>query len=627
MFSKSLCSSSGTQSRRVEGEEFTKLQNDDDTVTFLIDLGYKGPLHKYTNMYVDRMSYPCRTLAAIINKCLFGKTASNDRLRKSRIDIMWCLFYRENVNYLELIWEDLAYQIDQRRERKSRRENMSYLRFTKVIINYFLKQHKSLSNLKYQHYHIIKDDGIVSRLKFVRIGEDYQEYGLAMPKVMLNDAIKQGKGSQGKKTVDDSQETVDVSEESEPKLIKKKTASRRVVKKKVTIFADDNIIPDPDVALKLGKSISLAEAKEEEATKQEKAGSRSSRSVVIQDTPSAPKPKPATSKPKLKGVQSLTLAEKEAADIMQAFKESKKTSKGQPGTGVSSEGTGTIPGVPDEVTVIFATSGEGTGTKPGVPDEEEDIDWIDFEEDDEKKDDTYDDKSIDLEMTDDEETDDEVLQEVSDAAKADAEKTGEPKDDSKKVELPPTSSSLSISLDFSDQFLKLSSDTSLVVPHIQSPSVLKVPVFMISEPSVLTPVQETPLAAPVTTLPPPSISTIPPAPLQQTTTPIPPPPIITNSPIITSVVPEYDTLFAIQLRVTKLEKDVSKLNKIDHFAKALATLKSQVPIVVEQYLGSKIGDDLQKVLQRHTADLIQKYSVKPAPESSKIQIPTEKSAS
>ncbi|GKD97923.1 hypothetical protein Tco_1381820, partial [Tanacetum coccineum] len=32
--------------------------------------------------------------------------------------------------------------------------------------------------------------------------------------------------------------------------------------------------------------------------------------------------------------------------------------------------TGTIPRVPDESTVISATSSEGTGTKPGVPDEE-----------------------------------------------------------------------------------------------------------------------------------------------------------------------------------------------------------------------------------------------------------------
>nr|GFB76225.1 hypothetical protein [Tanacetum cinerariifolium] len=42
------------------------------------------------------------------------------------------------------------------------------------------------------------------------------------------------------------------------------------------------------------------------------------------------------------------------------------------------------------------------------------------------------------------------------------------------------------------------------------------------------------------------------------------------------------------------EKDVSELKKIDHFVEALATPKSQVPMVVEHYLGSKIDDDLQK---------------------------------
>ncbi|GKD43076.1 hypothetical protein Tco_1267721, partial [Tanacetum coccineum] len=63
------------------------------------------------------------------------------------------------------------------------------------------------------------------------------EYELPIPKTVLTEAIKQsesyqmfikystskirpkksrGKGSQRKKTVDDSQETVDVSEESEP---------------------------------------------------------------------------------------------------------------------------------------------------------------------------------------------------------------------------------------------------------------------------------------------------------------------------------------------------------------------------------------------------------------------------
>ncbi|GKE12701.1 hypothetical protein Tco_1416252, partial [Tanacetum coccineum] len=128
---------------------------------------------------------------------------------------------------------------------------------------------------------------------------------------------------------------------------------------------------------------------------------------------------------------------------------------------------------------------------------------------------------------------------------------------------------------------------------------------------------ETPSVAPATTLlTPSSVFTIPLVPYQ-TTAPIP----TIDAPTITTVVPESDALFAVQLRVTKLEKDVSNVKKIDHSAEALATLKSQVPTVVEHYLRSKIGDDLQKVLQRHTTDLIQKYSVKPAPESSKIQKP------
>nr|GEV86054.1 retrovirus-related Pol polyprotein from transposon TNT 1-94 [Tanacetum cinerariifolium] len=77
-----------------------------------------------------------------------------------------------------------------------------------------------------------------------------------------------GKGSQGKKTADTAEATVDVSKESDPKPARKPIASRRVVKKKVTITITDNIIPDPDVALELGKSISLIEALEEEAARQ-----------------------------------------------------------------------------------------------------------------------------------------------------------------------------------------------------------------------------------------------------------------------------------------------------------------------------------------------------------------------
>nr|GEW70419.1 hypothetical protein [Tanacetum cinerariifolium] len=175
--------------------------------------------------------------------------------------------------------------------------------------------------------------------------------------------------------------------------------------------------------------------------------------------------------------------------------------------------------------------------------DDEEVDWIDSDEDEVKKDDTYDDKSIDLEKTNDEETKDEFVQCDE---QADVEKAEEVKDDAKKAELPSTSSNLSVSLGFADQFLKLSSDTSLFstikdttdtkinslleikiqyeVPQIHSTSVLRVPVSVISEPSVLTPVQETPSLAPVTTLPPLSVSTIPPVPYK-TKAPIHAPPV------------------------------------------------------------------------------------------------------
>ncbi|GJQ89342.1 hypothetical protein Tco_0000481 [Tanacetum coccineum] len=73
-----------------------------------------------------------------------------------------------------------------------------------------------------------------------------------------------GNGSLRKKTTDTTEESVEVSDESDPEpLIRRKTSKRKVVKKKASILVDDNIIPEPDIALELGKYISLAEAEEE----------------------------------------------------------------------------------------------------------------------------------------------------------------------------------------------------------------------------------------------------------------------------------------------------------------------------------------------------------------------------
>ncbi|GJS17867.1 hypothetical protein Tco_0412339 [Tanacetum coccineum] len=51
----------------------------------------------------------------------------------------------------------------------------------------------------------------------------------------------------------------------------------------------------------------------------------------------------------------------------------------------------------------------------------------------------------------------------------------------------------------------------------------------------------------------------------------------------------------------------------------MASIKSQVPTAVDKYLGTKLDDALLKILERHTADLIKKYSVLPGLESVKNQ--------
>ncbi|GKF08568.1 hypothetical protein Tco_0042792, partial [Tanacetum coccineum] len=135
--------------------------------------------------------------------------------------------------------------------------------------------------------------------------------------------------------------------------------------------------------------------------------------IDFRDTSSVSKKMSSDPSQKLKGVQTLTLEEQIVVDTMKALKESKKTCRRQPGPGGSSEGTSVSLGVPDESTVVPATSSEEIGTKPRVPDEEkvtseanvilewgseqeseyseeedddEIIEWLDTDEEEEKKD-------------------------------------------------------------------------------------------------------------------------------------------------------------------------------------------------------------------------------------------------
>ncbi|GJZ83821.1 hypothetical protein Tco_0648994 [Tanacetum coccineum] len=492
--------------------------------------------------------------------------------------------------------------------KKGRREIMPYLRFTKVIINHFLSIYKSVPKGLSSGLHSIKDDGVLNRMKFLIISEDFQEYGRAIPVTMLTDQIKQsdtyqmfikysigliplkksrGKGSQGKKLdVTLNPASVEVSHESDPEPARRQTSR---------------------------KSISLTEAAEEEAARQvhatqERIVTKSDpkhavirpSGITFKYTSNVSKKISPDPSQKLKCIQTLTTEEQLAADTMQVLKASRKSSRSQPHAEGSSEGTGVSPGVPDKSTVILTTSSEGNSTKLGVPDKVQSssaakADWGSEEES------GYSEKETTNEETDDEETDDEFVhndeyvhdnvdeemkdvevadtwkgdEEITDTTKADAKKIEEVKDDNKKAELPPSSSNLSVSSGFE-------------IPHIQSPSILTIPVSVIPEPTVLSPIPEIPTKTLAITLPPPpSVTTIIHV-LQHQSTPIPTPPITTIAPTITTI---PDLLPGIIQRVYVLEKDVQELKEVDHTTILLASLISKIPSAVNAYLGSNRDDD------------------------------------
>ncbi|GKD69639.1 hypothetical protein Tco_1323729, partial [Tanacetum coccineum] len=64
-----------------------------------------------------------------------------------------------------------------------------------------------------------------------------------------------------------------------------------------------------------------------------------------------------------------------------------------------------------------------------------------------------------------------------------------------------------------------------------------------------------------------------------------------------------------------------EVKKTDHSAAVLAFIKTQVPTVVDKYLGTKLDDALLRILERHTADLIEKYSMLPGPKYSMLPGP------
>nr|GEZ76671.1 hypothetical protein [Tanacetum cinerariifolium] len=141
---------------------------------------------------VNKLYQPWRSFAAVINKCLTGKSSGIDSLRISQAQILWGLYHGSNVDYAYLIWEDFVYQVEHKSQKKS--NEMYYPRFTKVIIDYFMMRKPSIPRRNRVNWHYVRDDVLFTTIKVVSRHQITQQYSVILPIKLTNDDIRNSKG-------------------------------------------------------------------------------------------------------------------------------------------------------------------------------------------------------------------------------------------------------------------------------------------------------------------------------------------------------------------------------------------------------------------------------------------------
>ncbi|GKF81876.1 hypothetical protein Tco_0240478, partial [Tanacetum coccineum] len=66
---------------RVPGRDFDALPSEEDTISFLRDLGNTGLINSLNDVVTDQMHQPWRTFTALINRSLSRKISALDKLR------------------------------------------------------------------------------------------------------------------------------------------------------------------------------------------------------------------------------------------------------------------------------------------------------------------------------------------------------------------------------------------------------------------------------------------------------------------------------------------------------------------------------------------------------------------
>ncbi|GKD73922.1 hypothetical protein Tco_1332204, partial [Tanacetum coccineum] len=491
--------------------------SDEEIVSFIYEIGYTRNIETLFELIVDHMHQPWRTFAAVINRCIFGKTTGLNKLRLSRAQILWGMYYFKNVDFVKLLWEDFAFQIDNHYSK----ESMPYPRFTKIIINHFISQNKSISMRNKINLHTVRDDSLLGTLKYVSKTEEHQVYGAAILKEMINEYIL---NSTAYKTY-----YAYASGAKEPKKARKfkKPASPKL--KTVPVS------PKEPTKKPVKKTVPA------------KKSFKSPAGVIIKDTP-------------------------EAAQLKEATKGSKKDLHISQASG-SDEGTGTKPGVPNVPKYQSKSDDESWGdSEDDSKDESTDVNDDDNANDDDSGNEDDDGNDAhDSERTDSDDDDENPSFTLIDYDEEEHDEEYESNDDNENVydeEDDDLYKDMDVRSLGAEHEKERKGDEEMTDANQNEESSTQAP----SHPTVpMTPIPETSTIA-ATTIPPliKPFSSIP-----KITTPTPVP---ITKPTTTSIValPDFSSLFGFDQRVSTLEKEITINESIENvgLAKSSSQLQS-----------------------------------------------------
>ncbi|GJZ43129.1 retrovirus-related pol polyprotein from transposon TNT 1-94 [Tanacetum coccineum] len=289
---------------KIPGQVFEDLPLEQDILSFIRDLRHTRDITYLTDVNVDYLHQLWRAFSTVINKCLSGKETGMDKIRLSRAQILWGMFHKKNIDYVYLLWEDLLFQIKYKVAKNTNK--VSYPRFTKIIIDYFMSKDPSISRRNKMFWHTARDDTLFTSMRCISRHEDTQVYGTILPTELTNQAMLESKAYQT-----------------------------------YYAFASGEKAPKPKYIRKKADSDTYPKNKPVQATK----GTRLKSKAKVAKP--AKKKQPAK-KTKAKGLDVLSkVALTKVEQIKLATKRSKKDFHQQQKTSGTDEGTGTIPGVPN----------------------------------------------------------------------------------------------------------------------------------------------------------------------------------------------------------------------------------------------------------------------------------------